>query len=134
MNAKTPANVTPIAKKSAAKQQPVEPTEPTTDQAIEQPKSKSKLSWKERLALMTPDEAAAARAKANEASKISKAKARGTTPGIAATMRLKAQLAHNIERTELLVADRAKIEAELAEIEAQLVAEQAETEVENGQA
>ncbi len=128
MNAKTPANVTPIAKKSADKQQPVEPTEPTTDQAMEKPKPKSKLSWKERLALMTPEEAAATRAKANEASNISKAKARGTTPVIAAAMRLKAQLARNIQRTALLEADRAKIEQELQVIEAQLVADQAGTE------
>ncbi len=127
MNAKTPANVTPLAKKSAAKQQPVEPTEPTTDQAMEKPKPKSKLSWKERLALMTPEEAAAARAKANEASKISKAKTRGTTPGIAAAMRLNAQLAKNIEKTELLAADRARIETKLAEIEAQLAEQTEET-------
>ena len=57
-------------------------------------------------------------------SRISKAKARGTTPVIATAMRLKAQLARNIERTELLEFDRAKIKTELAEIEAQLAAEQ----------
>jgi uncharacterized protein (UPF0335 family) len=50
-------------------------------------------------------------------------------------MRLKAQLARNIERTELLEAERAKIEAELAEIEARLAADQTETEADNnGQA
>ena len=127
MNAKTPANVTPIAKKSAAKQQPVEPNEPTTDQAIEQPKPKSKLSWAEKMAQLPPEEAAAARAKAAAASRISKAKARGTTPGIAAAMRLKAQLAKNIEKTELLAADRARIETKLAEIEAQLAEQTEET-------
>ncbi len=135
-SAKTPTPIT-TAKKSVTK--PVEPTtaEPTTPEPVTTVapiKLKSKMSWAEKMAALSEDERAAARAKAAEQSRISKAKARGTTPGIAATMRLKAQLARNIERTALLEADRAKIEAELAELEAQVVAEQAETEVENGQA
>lgn len=84
---------------------------------------KSKLSWAEKMAQLPPEEAAAARAKAAAASRISKAKARGTTPCIAAAMRLKAQLAKNIEKTELLAIDRAHIETKLAEIEAQLAEE-----------
>lgn len=127
-----PANVTSITKKSTAKQQPVEPAEPATDQAIEQPKPKSKLSWKERLALMTPEEAAAARAKANEASKISKAKKRGTTPVVAETMRLNAKLAKNKEKTQLLAEERAQIERALADLEAKAKEEQAPVETEAG--
>lgn len=136
---KTPTPIT-TSKKSAT--EPVEPTTPesVTNVTIPEPttpeptKLKSKMSWAEKMAAMSEVERIAARSKAAHQSRISKAKARGTTPGIAATMRLKAQLARNIERTELLAADRAKIEAELAEIEAQVVAEQAETEGENGQA
>ncbi len=56
-------------------------------------KPKSHLSWKERLALMTPEEAAEARKKAAEASRKSKAKRRGMTPEQSSVNRLEAKLA-----------------------------------------
>ena len=145
---KTTVEPTPITSKAKATKPELTPQEklallPPAQQdmlkekahAVDPTKPKSKRSWKERLAEMSPEHAAKARAKAAEASRISKAKKKETTPVIATAMRLKAQLARNIERTELLEAERAKIEAELAEIEARLAADQTETEADkNGQA
>ena len=138
-SAKTPTLIT--SKKPVAKPvEPVEPTpattveptvEPTADQAIEKPKSK--LSWAEKMAALPPEEAKLARAKAAAASRVSKAKTRGTTPVIAATIRLTARLANNTEQTKTLAAERAKIEAELAQLADQAAAEQTE-DGENGQA
>jgi hypothetical protein len=138
-SAKTPTLIT--SKKPVAKPvEPVEPTpattveptvEPTADQAIEKPKSK--LSWAEKMAALPPEEAKLARAKAAAASRVSKAKTRGTTPVIAATIRLTARLAKNTEQTKTLAAERAKIEAELAQLADQAAAEQTE-DGENGQA
>lgn len=85
--------------------------EPTP--TVTESKPKSKMTWAEKMAALPEDEAKAARAKAAEASRISKAKKKGTTPVAARTLKLNTALAKNIERTEQLVADRAKIEAAL---------------------
>ncbi len=61
--------------------------------AEQQEKPKSKLTWKERLEQMPPEDAAEARAKAAEASRRSKAKKRGTTPEKRVVERLDAKLA-----------------------------------------
>lgn len=61
-------------------------------------------SWAERLAALPPEEAKAIRAKAAEASRISKARKRGTTPEQSAVDRLESKLA--------------KIDANLAELKA----------------
>lgn len=129
---KTP---TPIAsKKSAAK--PVEPTTPQEKLALLPPAQqdmlkekahvvesapsvgkKPKLSYAERLALLPADEAAAIRARANAASKASKARAKGyESPEVAKAVRLNAMLARNQEKTQVLAEEREKIEVELQAI------------------
>ena len=78
------------SKGTTAKKMSTKAAEPVAEQ---QEKPKSKLTWKERLAQMPPEEAAEARAKAAEASRRSKAKKRGTTPEKRVVERLDAKLA-----------------------------------------
>ena len=110
----------------------VEPATPLVEEStIDEPTTpltgkKPKLSYAERLKQLPPEEAAKIRARANEQSRISKAKKRGTTPELSRVLRLKSRLSANLQKTALLETDRLAIEQELAEIEARLVAEQAE--------
>jgi len=103
---------------------PVEPVpEPTTvEPTAEAPVKKSALSWKQRLSLMTPEEAAEARRKANEASKKSKAKKRlaqtGTVAG-SSIAKLEAKLQKNIELEGILMSERTVLEARLQELKAE---------------
>ncbi len=122
---KTTVEPTPI---SAAKKKAAEPT--TTE-----PVKKPKLTYAQRLAQLPPEEAAAIRAKANAASKASKARAKGfASPAVAKVMTLKNRLAANLEKVALLDADRTAIEQELLAIETQLIAEAATVEPEDGDA
>jgi phage repressor protein C with HTH and peptisase S24 domain len=76
---------------------------------------KKKLSWKEKLALLPEEEAKALRAKAAEASRISKARKRGTTPELSAVTRLEARLAKTDAQLAELKALRTELAAELKE-------------------
>lgn len=129
MSAKTP---TPIAAKPVERTTPlvaeITIDEPTTPQTGKKPK----LSYAQRLALLPPEEAAAIRAKANAASKVSKARAKGyDSPEVAKAMRLQAQLSRNQEKTQILAEERATIEAELQAIAEAAKQQAVETEVEN---
>ncbi len=97
--------------------------EPAT--AEQDAKPKSKMTWKERLAQLPEEEAAALRAKAAEASRRSKAKKSGTRPEQAAVDRLEARLAKNEERRKLLESERQALAAQLEEAMAALAGEEA---------
>lgn len=125
-----PTPITSTVKKTTSKKTPAEPaleivkpSEPATplvtEIAIDEPTpaKKTKLTYAQRLALLPPEEAALVRAKANAASKASKARAKGfESPEVAKAMRLNAQLAKNQEKTQVLAEEREKLEAELAAI------------------
>lgn len=123
---------------------PSESPAPVTDEPaapLSVAKPKSKMTWAERMAALPPEEAAAARAKAAEASRRSKAKHRGTTPELNAIARLDAQIAKLRDQVEdlgvrhaNLVAERDARKTALADAEAK-IAEDAvtgETEEEQG--
>ena len=96
---------------------------------------KPKLSYAERLKQLPPEEAAAIRARANAASKASKARAKGyDSPEVARAMRLQAQLSRNQEKTQTLAEERETIMAELQAIAEAAEQQAVETEVENEQA
>jgi chromosome segregation ATPase len=116
----------------------VEKAEPAAEQ---QGKPKKKLSWKERLAQLPEEEAQALRAKAAEASRISKAKKRGTTPEQAAVARLEARLAKIDTQLAELKTLKTELTAELKDAKSALAAaEKAQKEagkakeVDNGEA
>jgi chromosome segregation ATPase len=96
-----------------------EAVEPVTEPA---PAPKKPLSWKEKLALLPEDEAKALRAKAAEASRISKARKRGTTPEQAAVTRLEARLAKVETQLAELKALKTELTAELKAAKAELIA------------
>jgi chromosome segregation ATPase len=83
---------------------------------------KKKLSWKERLAQLPEEEAKALRAKAAEASRISKAKKRGTTPEQAVVTRLETKLAKVDTQLAELKTLKAELTAELKDARSALVA------------
>jgi hypothetical protein len=106
----------------AKTEEPVEPEVQTTVEPEAKPVPKSKLSWRERLAQMDPDEAAKVRAKAAEASRRSKAKKRLAQTGTvieSSIAKLEAKLQKNLELEGILVAERTDIEARLQELKAE---------------
>jgi hypothetical protein len=88
---------------------------------------KKKLSWKERLAQLPEEEAKALRAKAAEASRISKAKKKGYDfPQQATVTKLEAALAKTDEKLASLKEIKTSLTAELKAAKAELaVAEKA---------
>jgi hypothetical protein len=99
----------------------------TAEQATakESAQPKGKKTWAQRLAEMDPEEAAALRAKANEASKRSRARKKGTTPERAAVARIEAAMAKNEQRRLALLSDYAVLEEELKDARAALEAAEA---------
>lgn len=88
--------------------------------------SKTKMTWADKMAALPEDERAAERAKAAEASRRSKAKAKGTTPEKRAVERLDAKLAKIDQQLADLKDQKATLAVELKAAKA--AAEKATTE------
>jgi chromosome segregation ATPase len=83
---------------------------------------KKKMSWKERLAQLPEEEAQALRAKAAEASRISKARKRGTTPEQAAVARLETRIVKIDTQLAELKTLKTELTAELKTAKTELAA------------